>query len=272
MSLTFNDANRQPIPRCLDYATACAVGLQKINFQKNRAETPRRTTDIYHSKWLDSKNINNALDLVSESIILKEYDSPDAKEAAQFILDNAKSFYPINIELAEHFLESQPLSTKTGELISPVDTTHERIANLKASVRFNPFNPLAWSDLALGYATLGQIYQAKKAMIVALDLGRPNRFILRSAASLFVHNKEPDRALYILNKSGLSRTDPWITSAEISISEAFDIKSEIISIGKKLVNNDNFSPYTRSELASCLGTIELKNGSTRKAKSMIKQT
>ena len=108
-------------------------------------------------------------------------------------------------------------------------------------------------------------------MKVALSLGRSNRFILRSAARCFMHMGEPDRAVTILNRSGLCPFDPWIASAEIAISESMGLKSKSIRNAKSLIKDDNLSHFSRSELAVGMGTIEMKNGSASRAKMLMRQ-
>jgi tetratricopeptide (TPR) repeat protein len=123
----------------------------------------------------------------------------------------------------------------------------------------------------LGYATLGQTDKAEMAINIALNLGKNNRFVLRCASRCFVHSGEPDRAVAILNKSGLCALDPWIASAEIAISERAGIKSKCLGKARDLIVNDNLTPFSRSELGVSIGTIEIKSGSVRRAKKIIRQ-
>ena len=132
-------------------------------------------------------------------------------------------------------------------------------------------NPIAWSNLSISYATIGQTEKAKMAMYVAMNLAKNNRFILRSASRCFMHLGEPDRAVAILNKSGLCAIDPWIASAEIAISESTGLKSKCIGKAKDLIENNNLTPFSRSELAVSLGTIEIKSGSLRRAKKIMRE-
>ncbi|MCK4827615.1 hypothetical protein KA005_68440, partial [bacterium] len=113
--------------------------------------------------------------------------------------------------------------------------------------------------------------KAKSAMKVALSLGENNRFILRSASRCFTHMGEPDRAVSILNKSGLCSIDPWIASAEIAISECFELKSKNVSKAKKIIDNDDLTHFSRSELTASLATIEMKSGSIRRSSQYMRQ-
>ncbi len=125
--------------------------------------------------------------------------------------------------------------------------------------------------MALYYATLAQMDKARKAIKVALNLAPNNRFILRSASGCFNHLGEPDRAVSILRRSPLYSFDPWITSADIAISEISGLPIKSISKAKDLVNSQNLTQYSRSELAVSIGTMEMKNGAERRAKALMRQ-
>lgn len=270
MSGIFDDTNRQAMPRCIDYSTACSLGLQRIIRKQEKAHETELNPRT-RQEWQNAPNLDTAIDLVTEALIVKKFKSDEVIKAAHHILKEAPTSSRLIRELANHFLE-QPSSDKI-ELspVTQIDIEYKRIARLKKRVRLYLANPIAWSDLALSYATLGQVEKARKAMEVALSLGRNNRFILRSAARCFVHMDEPDRAVTILNRSRLCPFDPWIVSAEIAISESTDLKSKSISKARHLVEDENLTHFSRSELAVSMGTIEIKNGSARRAKKLMHQ-
>lgn len=271
MSGIFDDTNRQAIPRCLDYSTACSLGLLRIIKKQEQAQETEVLSSRTRQEWQNSPSLATAVDLVAEALIVKKFESGEAIKAAHYILREAPVSSRLIRELANHFLEQPSL----GKIeISPITQIHfgrEYVAPLRKSVRTHPINPIAWSDLALSYATLGQVEKARLAMEVALSLGRSNRFILRSAARCFMHMGEPDRAVTILNRSGLCPFDPWIVSAEIAISESVGLKSKSIRNAKSLIKDDNLSHFSRSELAVGMGTMEMKNGSASRAKMLMRQ-
>ena len=271
MSGTFDDTNRQAIPRCLDYSTACALGLLRIIKKQEQAQEKEVLSSRTRQEWQNSPSLATAVDLVAEALIVKKFESDEAIKAAQHILREAPASSRLIRDLANHFLE-KPSSGKI-ELSSEtqIDFRRERIASLKKSVRLYSVNPLAWSDMALSYATLGQAEKARLAMEVALSLGKNNRLILRSAARCFMHMEEPDRAVSILNRSGLCPYDPWIASAEIAISESTGLRSKCVSKAKHLIQDDNLTHFSRSELVVGIGTMELKNGAARRAKTLLRQ-
>jgi tetratricopeptide (TPR) repeat protein len=269
MSVRYNDTNRQAVPRCLPYETACSLGLLRASRKKEEILKHEVKGSDATREWTENPRIATAVDLVAEALIVKDFQSIDAIAAAKFIIEKAPLSSTLIRQLASHFLETPISIWKEQDKIPDVDVGKD-IARLRSSVRYYILNPIAWSNLSLGYATIGQNDKARKAMIVALNLAPKNRYILRSASRCFLHLGEPDRGLAILDKSGLCALDPWIASAEIAISQSVGLKSKCVGKAKDLIENDNFSPFSRSELALGIGTLELKSGAIRKAKKIIR--
>lgn len=271
MSGIFDVKHRQVIPRWLDYPTSCALGLLRknaVSFQLPDSLTRNNQAPV---DWHEKPSLSTAVDVVAEALILHDHENADAKNAATFILSNAPESSRLLREIAYQFM-NQPLSRTTFLPDKPdLKQMHGCVALLKRSVRHHPLNPIAWSDLSLCYAMLGTVEKSRRAMQVALDLGKYNRFVLRSAARCFVHVGEPDRAIRLLKDSKLIGIDPWITSAEIAIADNMERHGLHINEAKALVQNDNISPFEKSELAACLGTIESKGGYRKKAKKFMSQ-
>ena len=271
MSATFNTTIRQAIPRCLDYSSICSLGLLRAVREHEIKIRPEFQISNAVSKWQKNPNIYTAVDLLAEALILKDFKSEYARQAANYLLNQSKTTNPIIKELAVHFLEQPLINIALLLDISEPQNRYTKIANLKKSVRFYHRNPIAWCDMAINYATLGQIDKARSAMEVALNLAPNNRFILRSAARCFLHFKEYDRASHLLSHSPLYNVDPWITSAGIAIAESADIPTKSIKKAKALVEDDNLTQFSRSELSVSIGTKEMKNGAEKLAKTYMRQ-
>lgn len=272
MSAAYDDRKRQAIPRCLSYETACLLGLLRVNRRQEEVHRNEVKDSDASRQWIENPRTSTAVDLVGEALILKDFESSEAIKAAKYILRKGSSSSSLIRQLANHFLGKieTPLSIlREPKEIPDRDSQRVEIARLKRSVRNYPVNPIAWSDLSLSYATIGQADKAKMAMNIAMSLAKGNRFVLRSASRCFLHFEEPDRAVDILNKSGLCAIDPWIASAEIAIAESKGLKSKCISRAKDLIEDDNLTPFSRGELAASLGTIEIKSGSIRRAKKIM---
>lgn len=268
MSATYEDNNRQTMPRCIDYATAACLGL--LRAIKSRQIELGNLSSNARDEWLRNPTIFTAVDLLSEAIIIKDFASDEPINSAKFILSKAPQSFKFIRELAHSFLQETPPSDPV-QSPSSQELHHKRIAKLKRTVRLYPYNPIAWSELSLCYATLGQTDKSRVALQVALNIGGNNRFILRSAARCLVHMGEPDRSVWLLNRSGVCTLDPWIASAEIAICESLGLKSKCVTKGKYLLQDDNLTDFSRSELAVGMGTIQMKHGNVRHAKKLMKQ-
>lgn len=271
MSGTFDDTNRQAIPRCLDYSTACALGLLRIARERGINIKSKYQISRAINKWQENPNIYTATDLLAEALILKDFESKYAIEAADHILNKSKTTNTIIKELASHFLEQPEVQNIQAQQIGDPQIIYPLIADLKKTVRFYGRNSIAWCDMALYYAKLAQIDKARKAIQIALNLAPDNRFILRSASGCFNHLGEPDRAVSILRRSPRHLLDPWITSADIAISESADLSVKSLSKAKDLVKDDNLTQFSRSELAVSIGTKEMRSGAGRRAKVFMRQ-
>jgi hypothetical protein len=81
-----------------------------------------------------------------------------------------------------------------------------------------------------------------------------------------------DRAIYNLQNSDLCAIDPWIASALISIADMHNLKTKYLNKAFALSNENNLSEFSRSELKSSLGTIELRHGANKAAKRLFRQS
>jgi tetratricopeptide (TPR) repeat protein len=270
MSVTFDDSFRQVVPRWLDYASSCSLGLLRIVNKKMNDEFEIFPNPRIEFDWENDPNLFSAIELVAEAVILKTFESLKAKEAARFILKNASNSSLLVLELARHFLEE---TNNKNDFVSPGRGEWEDrslIKSLKKTIRTHLNNPIAWSDMALLYAVLGQGKKCRRAMQFAIALGKQNRFVLRSASRCFLHIEEPEYAIKILRDSEMCGIDPWVTSAEIALSEWMNISSSFVKVGQQLVKNSNLSPFSLSELLACLSTLEIKNGALKKGKALLR--
>ena len=270
MSMIYEDNNRQAVPRCLPYETACSLGLLRVNRKIEQLYKPDVNNSNAMQEWIENRRLATAVDLVAEALIIRDFESSEAIAAAKLILSKAPSSSSLVRQLANHFLQTTTSRWTDPSNLLDVNAVRKYIARLKKSVRNYLYNPIAWSNLSLGYATVEQNEKAKMTMSVAMNLAKNNRYILRSAARCFMHLGEPDRGLAMLNKSGLCAIDPWITSAEIAISESSGLKSKCIGKAKDLIKDDNLTPFSRSELAVGLGTMEIKSGAISQGKKVMR--
>jgi tetratricopeptide (TPR) repeat protein len=143
------------------------------------------------------------------------------------------------------------------------------IQKTKARLIEFPHNPVLWSNLSLLYTSLGQAEKADRAMRIALTLARDNRHIVRSAARLFHHQGEKEKAHDLVSRANNLHADPWILAAEIALAASRKKTSKNIRSGRKLLEAGRHSAFHLSELASALGTLEIQNGNRRGGQKLI---
>jgi tetratricopeptide (TPR) repeat protein len=182
---------------------------------------------------------------------------PDAGPAAQ--------------SLADHVLGDLPAIDDVARAAEPFNeqTARARAREMRRILRDQPRNAVRWTDLALVHVNLGQLAQARREMDIAARLAPDNRFVLRSAARLYVLLGEPDRGLRLLQTSD-AKADPWVQSAEIALSERAGRRSTQIRQAKRAVESGSMPPFHVSELAGEVATTELRYGSTRAARRLMK--
>ncbi|MGA2143159.1 MAG: hypothetical protein ABSG94_12170 [Brevinematales bacterium] len=269
----FKYENRQLIPRWFIYKFASKL---KETQPFNSTTKPKDYNDNEYikiiGKWKEEKNLLWAIEVLSYAININDYDNLDVKIAAEFVLKNQSKISSLAAELAYNILNYAKIKEKKIT-IEPIDEHIKiNINKIKQALREYPTNPLLWTDLGYYYASLNQLSKAKNSINIAINLGYNNRFILRSASRFFVHVDECDKALFYLRKSQLAKIDPWIISAEISISEIYNKKSKLIDNGISIINNSgNYNKLSLSELLASIGTIELNHGSIKNSKLYFKR-
>jgi tetratricopeptide (TPR) repeat protein len=212
--------------------------------------------------------------MAATALVLGAYD--EGRDAADFLVaQNLPPGHPA-VALAEavHRTRFYPEEALQGalEAVPTRQLGREAVRDARMRLERDPRNVLAWADLARGYAILGQDELAGRAMRRALSLAPANRWLLRSAARLFVEAGEPDMAHDLLSKSSLAKLDPWIMSAEIATASKAQRKSTTAGRGKKLLQGESLGSFQGSELASAIGTLELEHGSVRRGKRFLRQS
>jgi hypothetical protein len=212
-----------------------------------------------------------AADLISAALVSSQ--TQIAHDAAQFIISQVEPI-PSNYSLlamARSVLgETQTgLTTNARNDQGDGDTIGPRISALRRHLKRFPQDAISWVDFSLLFARKGLSAKANRAMLVALGLEPSNRFILRSAARLFVHTGDLDRARDLLRRSPLVRVDPWITAAEIAVSLAAKRRPAAVDYGLDALNRRNFNWHDTTELAVALATLEWQEGNNRNARRFL---
>jgi tetratricopeptide (TPR) repeat protein len=265
--------NRNVIPRWRDFATTIELGELNSASSTRSSKPLLFELDSLEHDWKNRGTISFAGDLISAASI--SGNAEIAREAAEFVLATQGPTlpgHPLTL-LAKGILASSrrrsesiaiPLESKSNEISARIASHRKRLADW-------PRDGILWVDLALLYAMQGVLDKAKRAMTVAMTLEPLNRFVLRSAARLFIHLNDPDRAHAILKKSPSVKYDPWIISAEIATATASNRVSISIDQGIRILASNRFDLSDTTELSTAIGTLEFQSGRITRAKRHIRQ-
>jgi tetratricopeptide (TPR) repeat protein len=283
----FEHTDRRVVPNWRSFIQTVELG--ELNSSKMDSNIPKPVVSIdeYIFDWKANKNVVRAGDLLSAAIVNNKTEDKNVKDAANFILSNIDHSSKSQILLAERILDNgseEDWSAKFNQIkldqlpsLMNQELIREKIKEIKSQLISYLINPIHYVELSRYYSILGKENNAVKAMKTALHLAPNNRFVLRSATRLFIHynNEYNDYIDYIhniLRKSPITNLDPWLISAEISISTIRNRNSSFFKKGIELINSKNVSPFNFTELASGLGTIELLNGNTKKSRELFNKS
>jgi tetratricopeptide (TPR) repeat protein len=148
----------------------------------------------------------------------------------------------------------------------------DAVGSWRARTRLHPRDALAWVELALAQVSFGHTDHAFKSMTVALQLAPENRHVLRSAARLFVHTHDPDKAHDLIRRNAATPYDPWLIAAEIALASSAERKPRFFKRGIELLEDGGRLPRQITELAGALGTTFLVDGNRKRGKRMFQRS
>jgi tetratricopeptide (TPR) repeat protein len=143
--------------------------------------------------------------------------------------------------------------------------------DLRRGLRESPRNALRWADIARLQTIAGNSKAASRSMSVALALAPENRYVLRGAVRLKLHMREHDAAAAILERAHRTIHDPWLLAAEIAVADISQRRSRNLRRAKQMLDDERFSDFDTSELASSLATVELAAGDQRAARRLFRR-
>jgi tetratricopeptide (TPR) repeat protein len=264
---------RRIIPRWRNSRLAVATGELALPAAAEK-NLPHDLESILKKKllWETNHEIEFAAELVSSALSLGIYS--EAENAAEFIVENEHFVTPTVFAVAEELLirlGKKPFQGRLDSIpeIVEINDIRTRIHNIRNSLIQYPRNAFHWVDLSQAYIILGQIKQSHEAMLRAIYLEPNNRYVLRSAARLFIHLDDPEHAHDLLTMREVTKKDPWLLAAEIATATVAGRTSKFIRQSKILLDARNHQPYHLAELASALGSIELTNGAVRNARKLF---
>lgn len=273
---------RRVIPNWRDFKSTIRNG--ELACQQNKPFKIPNSEKLLQERiddFLNAPSLGVAADLISSAFILDIYDNPTIDKAINLINENQTLSSKSLIELARKVkpsTESQKImNSETDSLLTTseegyIDLIRKQIAFYKKGLRQQPINPIGWVEISRLYSLLGQTGQSEKAMKIALALDPNNRFIIRSAVRLFIHNDKAEEAYFYIRKAEILKFDPWLLATEIATSCILERRPKFIKESIGLLESKNYSDFSLTELSSSLGTLEFYEGSNKKAKGFFKKS
>ena len=267
---------RNVVPNWRDYKTTAELGELNGN-NATVQKLPFFSIDEYIRAWMEYPSIPYAGDLISAAIMANQQNNPIVQKAAKYITerkdDVTDSLYRTSLSIVPaRETISEPDSTSVSERLENILNQNtiikERISFLRKLIHRYPYNPIWYSEIALAYTKLGLTKKAVDYMKIAIHLAPVSRYISRSAARLFLHIGDIDRAHDVLTKNPAISKDPWIVAAEIGVNALRGRSSRFIKPGVSMINSGDYSPFSLTELSSAIGSIEY-NHSRKKCKLFI---
>ncbi len=277
------DKERRLIPNWRSFGKTTVLGELDSTLKVGNNEDLIFGIDDYIIDWKANKSASFAADLISASLVNNFTNDKEVRDAANFIINLKEQATQSQIALANKILklnsneeiEFDNFSDVTN-LTKIVDITiiRNKINEIRRNINKYPFNAILYVELSRLYSIIGQEDKSILAMKNALYFSNDNRFILRSATRLFTHvnnddNENIDFIHRILKKSKAILHDPWLLSAELSLSTLKHQNSKFIKQAFNLINSNNYELFSLTELQSSLATIELLNGSHKKCKELF---
>ena len=276
MSTIPEDRHRNVVPRLRSFITTLALG---------ELDAPTRPVHVVDEQSLDSlernivawhknRTVPFAADVVSSAFVLNKTDA--VRDAAEFLLSPASQAPDAAKLIASKIVTPNDGKSVREKIVGSsvgvpsVADVRSTVHLLRQRVKDEPRNGLLWTELAREYALVGLYDKAERAMDVAVSLGRSNRFVLRSAARLYLHIGRPGKAYYVLTRSDATRYDPWLLSAEIAVASAVKRTSQHVMAARRMLKDDSIFVFHKNELASAVGTLELQNGKIKLARDLFK--
>lgn len=269
----FIEKPRRVIPRWRDYRTT--IALRELDDQRPPSPPSPETADAMRRAavdWSEQRTVWHAGNLLSSAYTAGS--DFNCREAAEFVIANQLVAPAPLIALARaHLGEANPPGVDVvGPILGNDDVFYLRIHTIKRRISDEPRNPMLWVEVARLYIQLGQQDSALRAMAIAAKLGGDNRFIVRSAARLFLHAHDAGKALQVIRSASGARVDPWLLSAEISVALASKSPSLLARVGQQRNGDEGLSAFARTELSSALATLEMDNGKSRHARQLFRQS
>ena len=249
--------NRQLIPRWNLSSISVKIGDALDLYQWEAGETDTVETLARKRRlWNSERSSWAGIDLLGTTLVLHASADTAMADGVRH-LSNIKLSHSQQVVLRAAAGRGAPALRDEGESSASMHSLRRRLF-------VSPGDALAWMDLAYFYELRGDKKRADRSIRTAVSLAPDNRLVLRATARLYTHREEPDAALRYLRRSRYTSSDPWLLAAEISVAEAFGLRTQNAKVAARLVSEMDTHPLNKTELLGTLSTYECRHGTTHK--------
>jgi Tfp pilus assembly protein PilF len=263
-------SKRQLVPRWRGFEQTATFG--ELDHEGSRALSGREVAEMDRllQDWDSLRGISVAAEIAGTALALRQ--PHRGREAAEYILNRRDRAIETEIELAERVMgRPQPELEDSNSEEEDIHATRAALHELRVALHEDFRNPIAWSEVARGYTVLGDGEKAKSAMRFAVFLAPNNRYILRAAARMHIHQGDPERAHNLIMRAPRTKSDPWLIAVEIAAADLAQLPPRLVRTARKLLDARAWAPRHLTELAATLGTIELEAGHDRNARQYFRK-
>lgn len=277
MAFFTSEIDRRVIPNWRNFGETCYMGELGSYRQKSLSRTPY-PIDEYIESWGDNQNVLFASELIGAAVTNDQVKREEIVNAADFIIKNKDKANILQLDLANSIItnaeqvQDKIPSESLLDRLSSREEVWPKIAYLKIRISFYPYNPILYVEIARYYLLLGQEDKAKQMMAIAQHLAPNNRYVTRCSARMWLHYDELERAHDVICHNEMLKADPWLLASEISINMMRGRSSRYIKTAKAMLSSGNYDPFSITELASTIGTLEYNEGANKKSRDFFHQS
>lgn len=265
--------DRHVVPRWRSVRRTIEAGeFQNLPQPRPLSDEQKDEVDALTNRWMNVGSELSAAELVGAQLVNGVIDA--SHPAADLLL---RSDNPTYRGLGARVRNLDPPSSGGSVSVAFGSSStdgflHSKVRASKRRIEFDPRNPIAWSNIARRYTALGQIKQARRALLVARALAPESRYLLRVSARFFIHIGEPGAAARLLRQSARTNEDPWLMATLLAATSLDKKPLPGIRVARRILDSGGFQPIEKSDLVSELATLELKAGSDRAARKLFERS
>jgi tetratricopeptide (TPR) repeat protein len=214
--------------------------------------------------WVQEKNIFTAIEFISSAFL--HGDLSKAQDAYIFLKSELNTHTDIPALVRNLLVDERVM------LFPELGDAGREVNRLRKILIRYPWNSIRWVELAWHHLLLGNRKKAEKALLTAYRICPDNRYIIRSLSRFYIHTDDYDKALFYASRSDIVKSDPWVLSNQIAVSNICKRTSKYVKTGISFLDNTSFHPGSLSELASELGTMDYFSGHAKKGKLKFHQS